>query len=167
VHSVNYPLITSIFALLMALGVIIIRIKASRKPTSVLKIVMPPIGMTTGFFMFVVPQTHIPLTYAFLAALVGALFSYPLISSSKMFVSNGEVYLKRSPGFIIVLLSLLLLRTLLHGYVEKFVSLPQTGAIFFVLAFGMLLPWRLTMLIQYQRLRKRVDEYDRTSEAYN
>ncbi|WP_312029473.1 CcdC protein domain-containing protein [Paenibacillus sedimenti] len=35
---------------------------------------------------------------------------------------------------------------------EAFVSIYQTGAIFFILAYGMLLPWRVAMYAQYRKL---------------
>lgn len=156
-HHVNYQLITTLVAVVMALMVIFIRLRASRKPTSAKKILMPPIGMSTGFLMFVSPRMHISLEYAALAFLVGLLFAYPLVVSSKMFVDGTEIYLKRSKGFIIVLLVLLVIRIALHGYIEKFVTIPQTGAIFFILAFGMLLPWRVVMYVQFLKLKRSVE----------
>ncbi|RIV26733.1 cytochrome c biogenesis protein CcdC [Alicyclobacillaceae bacterium I2511] len=145
---------SSLIAVVMALAVLFIRLKASQKPTNVKKIMLPPIGMSTGFLMFVVPQTHIPWLYALAAFLVGVMFSYPLILSSKMFIQEGLVYLKRSPAFIVVLLSLLVIRIVLHSYVEAYVTIPQTGALFFILAFGMLSPWRLAMLRRFSTLNK-------------
>jgi len=64
--------------------------------------------------------------------------------------ADGKVYLKRSPGFIIVLFALLIVRIVLGSYIEQYITIPQTGAIFFILAFGMLLPWRITMFQRYK-----------------
>ncbi|KPV44794.1 hypothetical protein AN477_05720 [Alicyclobacillus ferrooxydans] len=141
----------------MALIVIVVRLKASQKPTNARKILIPPLGMSTGFLMFVAPQTHMPWHYAVLAFLVGCLFAYPLIASSRMFVDGNDVYLKRSPAFILVLLGLLVLRIVLHTYVEQYVTIVQTGAIFFILAFGMLLPWRIAMFMEYRKLSRQRD----------
>ena len=149
-----------------AIAVIIIRMRAAKKPTSARKILIPPIGMSTGFFMFLFPFMRIPLLYALAAFLVGLVFSVPLITSSKMHRGADEqVYLKRSPTFILVLLGLLVVRVLLHTYIEKFVSIPQTGAVFFILAFGMLLPWRIAMYLAYRRfLRKNQEVFNKFAE---
>jgi membrane protein CcdC involved in cytochrome C biogenesis len=40
--------------------------------------------------------------------------------------------------------------------VEEHISIPQTGGVFFILAFGMILPWRVTMYLQYRRLLKQI-----------
>ncbi|NEN83823.1 CcdC family protein [Paenibacillus elgii] len=139
----------------MALLAIFVRTRASRKPVSPAKIVMPPIGMSTGFLMFAAPACRIPALWALLALAAGLLlFSYPLIHSSKLELRGGEVYVNRSKSFMFVLLGLLVLRLALHSYIEQYISIPQTGAIFFLLAFGMIVPWRAAMLLQYRKLRR-------------
>jgi membrane protein CcdC involved in cytochrome C biogenesis len=148
------PHVASLFAtIFMALTVIAVRLRATRKPVSVKKIIMPPIGMATGFLMFLFPFMRIPFLWGVLAFLAGVLFfSYPLIRTSRFYANNGQIYLQRSRAFIFILLGLLAIRLVLHGYIEEWVTIPQTGALFFLLAFGMLLPWRLAMYIQYMRL---------------
>ncbi len=142
---------STVIIVIGALAVIFIRLHAAKKPTSARKILIPPLGMATGFLMFVFPMMRIPYTYAIVAFLFGCLFSIPLIATSKMLRQDGEVYLKRSPAFIIVLLTLLIIRLALHTYIEQYITVPQTGAIFFILAFGMLLPWRAVMYARYKK----------------
>lgn len=154
--SANLQWITTIFAIVMALMVIFIRLKASKKPTSMKKIIMPPVGMSSGFLMFIAPQTHLPWSYVSIAIVVGILFSIPLITTSKFEYIGSEIYLKRSKGFPLILLTLLVLRIGLHGYVEKYISLPQTGAAFYILAFCMILPWRLVMLKRFRDLQQTI-----------
>lgn len=150
----NMHVATTVGAMMMALLVIFIRLRASARPTTARKIMIPPLGMSTGFLMFLFPQMQIPLLWASVAFLTGVvLFSYPLIRTSKFHVVEGKIYLKRSRSFVFILLGLLALRLLLHGYVEQYVSISQTGAVFFILAFGMILPWRLAMLYQYRKLQ--------------
>ncbi len=151
---INPQIATSFGAAFVALTVLFIRMRASRKPTSIAKIIMPPIGMSSGFLMFLYEPARIPLMWALFAFLAGVvLFSYPLIHTSKFHVVDGKVYLKRSKSFVFILFGLLAIRMILHNYVEEFISIPQTGALFFILAFGMLLPWRLAMLAQFMKLR--------------
>lgn len=146
---------STIVIIVGALMVILIRLRAARKPTSIRKILIPPAAMVTGFLMFAAPIMRIPLTMAFGAFVVGILFSVPLIKSSKMHEGDdGRIYLKRSPAFVVVLLSLLVIRLVLHSFIERYVTIPQTGAIFFILAFGMLLPWRIAMFINYRRFSR-------------
>lgn len=145
--------LSSIGMIIMALLAIFVRTRSGSKPVSAMKIIMPPIGMSTGFFMFVVPAFRIPWEWAMLSFLAGLiLFSYPLIRSSQLEWKNGAVYVKRSKSFMFVLLGLLMLRVALHSYIEEHISIPQTGALFFILAFGMILPWRMAMLLQYRKL---------------
>lgn len=153
-HAINLQTVTTIGAVGMALLVIGIRLRAAQKPTSARKIIIPPLGMTTGFFMFLFPQTHIPFSYAIGALAAGLFFSFPLIRTSKFEVHNGDIYLKRSKAFPLILLSLLAIRMALRGFVEQFVTLPQTGAIFFLLAYGMIVPWRVAMLRRYTQLKR-------------
>ncbi|USB33716.1 cytochrome c biogenesis protein CcdC [Paenibacillus sp. YPG26] len=141
--------------LIMALLAIFIRIKASDRPVTIKKIVMPPVGMTTGFFMFVVPAVRIPWLWGIVAFAIGwLLFSYPLIRSTKFELVDGQVFVQRSRSFILVLLGLLAVRMLLHEFIEQYISVPQTGALFFLLAYGMILRWRLFMWKHYQTILK-------------
>lgn len=151
--TLHLQTVSSIGMAIMALLAIVVRTRAGSRPITPAKIVMPPLGMSTGFLMFVVPACRIPLLWAVIALAAGLLcLSYPLIRSSQLEFKDGAVYMKRSKAFAFVLLGLLALRIALHSYIEQFVSIPQTGALFFLLAFGMLLPWRASMLMQYRRL---------------
>lgn len=151
--ALNMHAATTLGTLAMALLAIFVRTRASRRPATAAKIIMPPLGMSTGFLMFVVPATRIPVLWGVAAFLAGAvLFSYPLIRSSKLEISAGQIYVQKSKQFIFVLLGLLLIRLALHSYIEEYISIPQTGALFFILAFGMLLPWRIAMFLRFRKL---------------
>jgi membrane protein CcdC involved in cytochrome C biogenesis len=153
----NLHIIAPLLLLVMATTVIFVRIRATKKPVSAKKIMIPPIGMSTGFFMFLYPPTHIPWTWGLIAFAAGVLFlSIPLIQTSKFHLIKDHIYLKRSPAFIFILVTLLIIRLLLHNYIEQHISIYQTGAVFFILAFGMLLPWRLVMFYRYQQIKKKL-----------
>lgn len=151
--AVHPQAVSAIGAAGMALLVIAIRLRAAKKPTSARKIVIPPLAMTTGFSMFVFPQTHIPLVYALAALVAGFLFSYPLMRTSKFERIDEQIFLKRSKAFPLILLGLLAVRIGLRGYVEQYMTLPQTGAVFFILAYGMIVPWRIAMYRKYKELQ--------------
>lgn len=136
-------------------GVAIIawRLHETRSPVTARKILLPPLGMSTGFAMFVVPSMRIDWTWALVAFLVGFLIlSYPLVRSSSLERRGGEVLMRRSNGFLLILLGLLGLRLSLHKYVGELISARQTAAVFFILAFGMILRWRALMYVRYREL---------------
>ncbi|GGG15563.1 CcdC family protein [Paenibacillus aceti] len=144
-------ILATTFMIMMAVSVIIIRLKASNRPVTIKKIVMPPLGMATGFAMFVEPQMRIPILYGLIAFAAGwLLFSYPLIRTTHFEMKDGQVFAKRSSGFAFILIGLLVIRLLLHEVIEQYVSILQTGSLFFILAFGMIVRWRLYMLRKYR-----------------
>lgn len=144
-----------VVTLLSGVAVLFLRLRASNRPTTMRKIIIPPLGMSTGFLMFVAPVTHVPWTWALIAFAAGAtVFAYPLIRTSKLERVGDQIVLKRSKMFIFILLGLLIIRLLVHNAVESKVSIPQTGALFFVLAFGMIVVWRVAMLREYMKLER-------------
>lgn len=129
------------------------RLRETSKPINARKILIPPVGMSTGFGMFLYPPTRIPILWGVAAFLFGALvLCYPLVKSSELARQGDDIMLRRSPAFLWILVGLVALRLLARSYVEQYVSPMQTGSIFFVLAFGMILPWRVLMYREYQRL---------------
>lgn len=139
--------------LVMALLAIFIRMKASHRPVTIRKILIPPLGMSTGFLMFVVPETHVPLLWALIALLVGwFIFSYPLIRSTRFERVDEEIFATRSRSFAFILLGLLAIRLILHEVIQRYVSIPQTGGLFFLLAFGMIVRWRVYMYKHYKEV---------------
>ncbi|MDQ0190707.1 cytochrome c biogenesis protein CcdC [Alicyclobacillus cycloheptanicus] len=149
-------IVSTVITVLFALTVIFVRTRGSNRPVTARKIIMPPLGMSTGFLMFLAPQTRDPWLYAGLAFCAGLIFSYPLILTSKMRIVDNQIFLKRSKGFVLILLALLVLRIVLHQYVEQYVTIVQTGSLFFILAFGMIAPWRVAMLLQYRKLQRQL-----------
>ncbi|WP_229745494.1 CcdC family protein [Pullulanibacillus pueri] len=153
--------ILSVFiGVLFAVSIIIVRLKASNQPTNIKKILLPPVFMSTGFLMFIAPQVRVSWVELIEAFLVGVLFSFFLIKTSKFSVQNGEIYLKRSKAFIFILIGLLIIRTLLKIFLENEISIdiPQTSGLFFTLAFGMILPWRIAMFLMYKRFEKKIED---------
>lgn len=154
----SVTVISTIVALFMAMMVFMIRMKASKKPATLKKIILPPIFMSTGFSMFLIPQMHVHVDYAIAAFFVGNLLSYPLIATSKFEIVGEDIYLKRSKAFVFILLGLVALRTLLKSYVGSYISITETAGLFFILAFGMILPWRIAMYFNFMKLKKALKE---------
>jgi membrane protein CcdC involved in cytochrome C biogenesis len=134
-------------------AVLIWRFHETRSPVTAAKIVIPPLGMATGFGMFLVPAMRVPLLWALAAFLTGAIvLAIPLIRSSRLERSGDQVLMRRSNGFLLILLGLLAVRIVLHDWVGRYLSAGQTAGVFFVLAFGMILRWRVGMYRAYRAL---------------
>ena len=135
------------------LGVLTWRIREARGAVSTRKIVIPPLGMATGSAMFLMPAFRVPWTWAAGAFLIGAVvLAYPLILTSRLEREGDAVMMRRSSAFFLVILALAAIRLLARGYLDTMLSLKQTAALFYLLAFGMILRWRLQMLLEYRRL---------------
>jgi membrane protein CcdC involved in cytochrome C biogenesis len=132
------------------------RVRETATPVSIRKIVAPPLGMSTGFLMFLAPAARVPWTHAGAAFAAGALvLSIPLSRTSRLVRSGDAIVMRRSRAFLWILLGLVVVRFAARAYVERLLTPIQTGAIFFILAFGMIVRWRATMLVTYLRLRGR------------
>lgn len=147
------PSALAVSSLVGAAAVVAWRLRETSRPVTVRKIVIPPLGMSTGLSMFLFPPARIPILWALGAFILGVLvFSYPLIKTSTLHRRGDTVVLERSKAFVWILLGLVAVRLLLRNYVEQYVNPLQTGALFFLLAFGMVLRWRVSMYRDYQRL---------------
>jgi membrane protein CcdC involved in cytochrome C biogenesis len=137
-------------SLVGACGVLVWRVHEGRSVVTARKILIPPLGMSSGFCMFVAPQCRIPWLWALCAFLLGAtVLAYPLLRTSRLTRVGENVMMQRSNAFFLVIIVLAIVRTAAHSYFDRFLSITQTGAIFFVLAFGMIVHWRLRMYRQY------------------
>jgi membrane protein CcdC involved in cytochrome C biogenesis len=149
-HLLSTSIVTSIVGFI---GVMLWRVREGRSPVTLRKIVIPPLGMATGFSMFVVPAFRIPLYWGALAFLIGAIFlAYPLLLTSNLVKEGEAIMMRRSNAFFIVIIVLFAIRFLARSYLDSIISIQQSAALFFVLAFGMIVHWRMRMLLQYRSL---------------
>ncbi len=142
-----------IASLVGATAVLAWRVRESRSAVTVKKIIMPPLGMATGFSMFLHRDFRIPLLWAIGAFLFGAFgLAYPLLRTSRLVRDGDAVMMHRSNAFFLVVVVLAAIRIFAHRYIDTFVDVRQTGALFFILAFGMILRWRTNMYLQYRQI---------------
>ena len=150
---VSTPALTAVVSLIGLAGVLTWRVREGRTAVTLKKIVMPPLGMATGFCMFFYPPCRVPFLWGLAAFLIGAvLFAVPLLLTSDLHLHNGEIRMKRSSAFFAVINVVAVIRWAARGYFDSFLSLAQTGAIFYLLAFGMILRWRLKLYLAYRAL---------------
>ena len=150
-HSLNlFSLVASIAG---AIVVLVWRVQEARTAVSAKKIILPPVGMATGFVMFLVPGFRVPLTWAGVAFLAGALgLAYPLLRTSRLVRDGDRVMMQRSNAFFAVVILLAGIRLAARGYLDTVLSLQQTAGLFFILAFGMIVRWRTHMFLEYRAL---------------
>lgn len=136
-----------------ATAVMVWRVRETHSPVSPKKIVMPPMGMATGFGMFLAPAFRVPWSWAGAAFLTGALaLAYPLLRTTRLVREGDVVMMQRSNAFFAILVVLAGIRIAARGYLDTVMSVQQTAGLFFVLAFGMILRWRTRMLFDYWAL---------------
>jgi membrane protein CcdC involved in cytochrome C biogenesis len=144
---------SAVGSLVGLVGVMAWRIREGRTAVTARKIIIPPLGMATGFCMFFVPQFRVPLLWAAIAFLAGAiLLAYPLLITSRLERDGEVIMMRRSSAFFAVVVGLAAIRYFARGYFDSVLTIQQTAALFFILAFGMILRWRLRMLSQYRVL---------------
>jgi len=142
-------------SLIGMVAVIIWRVRETRSPVSTRKIVIPPLGMSTGFSMFIVPSFRIPWAWAGAAFLIGAIgLAYPLVRTSRLVRQGDTVMMQRSAAFFSVIVLLAAIRLLARGYLDSVLTVQQTGGLLFVLAFGMIVRWRTRMFLEYRKLTR-------------
>ncbi|ATH63705.1 cytochrome C biogenesis protein CcdC [Staphylococcus pasteuri] len=136
--------------------VIVIRMKAQKFPVNEKKIILPPFFMATGALMYVVPYFRLTSTEILESLILGVLFSTVLIWTSRFEVKGSEIYMKRSKAFPIILISLLVIRTVLKIFISNEIDPGEIAGMFFLLAFCMIVPWRLAMYYQYKKVKKSI-----------
>ncbi|UCZ51620.1 cytochrome c biogenesis protein CcdC [Bacillus shivajii] len=149
-----YATIFTVLAVIMALIAIFVRMKAMKKPANVKKIIIPPIAMSTGFFMFLYPPTRPPAWEVILAFAVGMVFSIVLIKTSSFIIKDNDIYMKRSIIFPFILFGLLAVRLTFKLTFGIHFEYEVLAGLFFILAFGMILPWRVAMLVKFKKVER-------------
>jgi len=144
-------LVTSVLG---AAAILAWRLRETTRPVTARTILIPPLGMSTGFSMFAYPPARIPVLWGISAFVLGAaLLAYPMIKTSRLVREGDVIFLKRSRAFLGILLGLVAVRFAAREWIGQYVSAIQTGSIFFVLAFGMIVRWRALMYREYTKLR--------------
>ena len=104
--------------------------------------------------MFVFPFFRVTLAQIGEALLIGMLFSIVLIWTSKFEHKDGEIYLKQSKAFIFILIGLLIIRLVGKIILSSTIDVGALSGMFWILAFGMIVPWRIAMFIQFKKMQK-------------
>lgn len=152
IPSVYLIIGTTIMATLMGIFAIFVRSKSAENPVNVKKIVLPPVFMSTGALMFIFEEFRVAPPQIVEALVVGLLFSLILIKTTKFEIRQGDIYMKRTKAFAFILFGLLFIRLIAKLLLSSTIDVGELGGMFWILAFGMIVPWRIAMLIKFKRL---------------
>lgn len=108
--------------------------------------------------MFLHPYFRVTAVEILEAVTVGMLFSILLIKTSKFELREEAIYLKRSKAFGFILIVLLLIRLLFKSFLSQSIDVGELSGMFWILAFGMIVPWRLAMYLQYKKLSLKLNK---------
>lgn len=156
----QFLLIASVaVSLLMVVVVNFVRLRNTKKPAVAKKIILPPFFMATGASMFILPMFRPTLPELISSFVMGMLFSIILIKTSKFEIRDNQIYLRRSKLFLVALIGLVALRMIGKIILAETIQIDpaQMSGIFFILAFSMILPWRISMYIKFRKLKRQLD----------
>ncbi len=152
----NLVLVSSVGAVGMAVFAMFVRMKAAKKPATLKKILLPPVFMSTGALMYVVPQFRLTSMEMLESIVIGMLFSILLIKTTKFEIKNNSIYLKRSRAFMFILLGLFVIRLAAKLILSSTIDFGELSGMFFLLAFSMIVPWRVAMYFSFQKLNRQL-----------
>ena len=102
---VSSSAMTAVVSLAGLCAVLAWRVREGRTAMTLRKIVIPPLGMATGFSMFFVPAFRVPLEWGIGAFLVGAIvLAWPLLATSSLRREGDLIMMKRSGAFFAVVM---------------------------------------------------------------
>lgn len=145
---------STVMAIVMGIFVMFVRMRSQKKPVSAKKIIIPPLAMSTGALMFILEEFRVAPLQIIEAAALGLVFSTVLIATSKFEVRENNIFMKQSKAFPFILIGLLVFRIILKLMFSNSLDVGELAGMFWILAFSMLLPWRIAMLIQYRKIKK-------------
>lgn len=152
-----YVILSMVVAVCMGLIVIVVRMKAQNYPTNVKKIILPPFFMSTGALMYIFPYFRLTTMEMIEAVFVGMFFSVFLIFTSNFEVKDNKIYMKRSKLFPLILITLLVIRSVMKFFLSSAIHPGELAGMFFLLAFSMIVPWRIAMYIKYKKILRTIN----------
>ena len=144
---------STVLFLFMGTMAFIVRTKAAKRPISPKRIILPPLFMSTGALMFLFEEFRVPWPQVIESTVVGMLFSIVLIKTTNFEVKDERLFVKKSRAFLIILFGLLIVRFIAKLILSSTIDVGELGGMFWILAFGMIVPWRMGMLVKYFKLK--------------
>ena len=145
-------LLSSVVAVCMAVGVMFLRFKAAKKPVTKRKL------YCRQFYEYrrndvLLPEFRLTSLEIVEAISIGLIFSIFLIKTTKFEIKGEHIFMKPSKAFIFILVGLLAVRVALKSYLSQSIDLAELSGMFFLLAFAMIVSWRIAMYRSFTKLK--------------
>ncbi|MGO4374203.1 CcdC family protein [Paenibacillus sp. 2TAB19] len=116
------------------------------------RLLLPMLFMLPGITLFMNADVHAPMYDWLIAVVLGVAMSLPLIWTTNYEVrDDNQIYAKKNMGFIFAFLAILVIRFALRGYLD-IVNPSTLGALFMLVAFSYVLPWRVVSYMKYRKV---------------
>ncbi|WP_337102877.1 CcdC protein domain-containing protein [Paenibacillus sp. YIM B09110] len=116
------------------------------------RLLMPLLFMLPGVTLFMNSDVHAPMYDWIIAVVLGIVLSLPLIWTTNYEIrDDNQIYATKNMGFIIAFLAVLAIRFALRGYLDM-VNASTLGALFMLVAFSYVLPWRVVSYMKYRKV---------------
>lgn len=147
---------STLLFLFMGTMAFIVRTRAAKRPISPKRIILPPLFMSTGALMFLFEEFRVPWPQVLESVCVGMLFSIVLIKTTNFEEREDKLFVKKSRAFLFILFGLLIVRFVAKLILSSSIDVGELGGMFWILAFGMIVPWRIGMLVKYYKLKNTI-----------
>lgn len=130
------------------------RTRATSRPIkgNGLKMLIPLIFLLPAILMFMNPELHLTMREIVLSVGTGVVLSIPLILTTNYELrADGHIYAKKSMGFIISFIALVIFRLGLRDYLSE-LDPNELTAIFFLVAAAYVLPWRIASYLKFRQV---------------
>jgi membrane protein CcdC involved in cytochrome C biogenesis len=147
---------TVIYVMIVAIAALILwrRTRSMYRPVrgSGLRLLTPMLFMTPGLSLVFNSNISVPAGAYGVALGLGMVLSIPLIWTTNYEVREDNlIYAKKNWGFVVAFVGIVLIRLLLR---QEFTGMDPHGkiALFMMVAFGYIIPWRIVSFIKFRRL---------------
>ncbi|GIP39282.1 cobalamin biosynthesis protein CbiX [Paenibacillus sp. J31TS4] len=118
-----------------------------------IRILIPMLFMLPGMSLIFNPDVSEPVWEFWIAFGIGMVFSIPLIWTTSYEVrEDNRIYAKKNWGFVVAFVGILLIRLILR---QELTNIDPMGkmALFMMVAFGYIIPWRIVSYIKFRRIQ--------------
>jgi membrane protein CcdC involved in cytochrome C biogenesis len=130
------------------------RTRATSRPIkgNGMKMLIPLLFLLPAALMFANPELHLTVREIVLAVGTGIVLSIPLIITTNYEIrTDGHIYAKKSVGFMISFIGLVIFRLVLRNYLSE-LDPNELTALFLIVAAAYLLPWRIVSYLKFRQL---------------
>ncbi|SDW19250.1 CcdC family protein [Paenibacillus sp. CF384] len=114
------------------------------------RILIPLLFLLPAFSLLFNPEFKLPVSELVAALGAGLVLSIPLILTTNYEVrEDGQIYAKKSTGFMISFVGLVLLRLVALDYLSD-LDPNELSGIFILVAVGYVIPWRIASYIKFR-----------------